>query len=137
MKKRSANRDARKLGADKPVLIRSVAVSRSFGQRVWRSLHEVWSWLQLRQKTRMANKSLRVEENVSLGLKRFVAVVKVGDQRFLLGGGGNDVSLLASLAPDQHFQDVLHGKGVAVPSAVPPIKVRAPRTKRAEAGKCA
>ena len=138
MKTRTARKNRRKSGARIQVLIRGRAVSRSLWQALWQRLKETWRWFQARQHVRMANKSLRVEENVSLGMKRFVAVVKVGDQRFLLGGGGNDVALLASLAPEQTFRDALRDSGrLSAASIVPPAKVRPSRTKATGAGKCA
>lgn len=44
-----------------------------------------------------APKQLRVAETVSLGEKRFVAIVQVEGQRFLIGGGTAGVSLLTEL----------------------------------------
>jgi len=40
---------------------------------------------------------LRLRETLSLGEKRFVAVVAVERQEFLVGGTGNSISLLACL----------------------------------------
>jgi flagellar biogenesis protein FliO len=49
---------------------------------------------------------LIVRDTASLGEKRFVAVVEVGSERYLIGGSANSVTLLASLrdeapAPDR------------------------------------
>jgi flagellar biogenesis protein FliO len=44
-----------------------------------------------------ATKRLRVAETVSLGEKRFVALVRVEDCEFLIGGGASGVSLLTQL----------------------------------------
>jgi flagellar biogenesis protein FliO len=41
---------------------------------------------------------LRLCETLSLGDKRFLAVVLVDQQKFLVGGAGNSVSLLAKLS---------------------------------------
>ncbi len=46
---------------------------------------------------------LRVCENVSLGEKRFVAVVQVDDERFLIGGSSSSVSLLTRLQEAKTF----------------------------------
>lgn len=51
-------------------------------------------------------KQLRVAETISLGEKRFVAVVHVEGRKFLIGGGASGVALLTQL-------------GDAAPSAVP------------------
>ena len=42
-------------------------------------------------------RNLRLSETLSLGEKRFLAVVEVGHQQFLVGGSGNSVSLLTDL----------------------------------------
>jgi flagellar biogenesis protein FliO len=44
-----------------------------------------------------AERQLRLCETVSLGDKRFVAVIEVGPQRFLIGGTTHSVSLLGKL----------------------------------------
>ncbi len=44
---------------------------------------------------------LRVAETLSLGDKRFVAVVQVDHQEFLIGGSSSSVSLLARLPSEQ------------------------------------
>lgn len=62
-------------------------------------LARAWKWLQ-KQHAISAKKQLRVSETVSLGEKRFVAVVQAGGQRFLVGGGSSGVSLLAELDRD-------------------------------------
>jgi len=53
---------------------------------------------------------LRLSETLSLGEKRFLAVVQFQQQEFLVGGTGNSIALLARLdtpvAPDRH--DELH-----------------------------
>jgi flagellar biogenesis protein FliO len=43
---------------------------------------------------------LRLAETVSLGEKRFVAVVQFERERFLIGGTANAVALLATLSPE-------------------------------------
>lgn len=59
-------------------------------------LARVWNWLQ-KQRAFPGKKQLRVCETVSLGEKRFVAVVQIEGQKFLIGGGATGVSLLAEL----------------------------------------
>jgi flagellar biogenesis protein FliO len=54
-------------------------------------------WCIARQKARTASRVLHVEETVSLGQKRFAAVVRVENARYLIGGGANEVVLLAAL----------------------------------------
>jgi hypothetical protein len=75
------------------VLARTCTVLQSLGQHAMRLLAQV--------KVRRVNKRLQVQESVSLGEKRFVAIVQVDGQQFLLGGAPNSVSLLAQLNGDQ------------------------------------
>ena len=44
-----------------------------------------------------ATKQLRVVETVSLGEKRFVAIIHAEGHKYLVGGGATGVSLLAQL----------------------------------------
>lgn len=59
-------------------------------------LLRAWSWLN-RKYAFSSAKHLRVAETVSLGEKRFVAVIHVEGRRFLIGGGSTGVSLLTQL----------------------------------------
>jgi Flagellar biosynthesis protein, FliO len=59
-------------------------------------ISRAWTWLQ--KSNRFSNaKQLRVAETVSLGEKRFVALIDVEGQKFLVGGGASGVSLLTQL----------------------------------------
>ena len=49
------------------------------------------------QKKLQHRKRLRVCESVSLGEKRFVAVVEVGDEQYLVGGSSHSICMLAPL----------------------------------------
>jgi len=60
------------------------------------SLARAWSWLQGKY-AQTATKRLRVSETVSLGEKRFVALVCVEGREFLIGGGSSGVSMLTPL----------------------------------------
>lgn len=59
-----------------------------------------WAWLN-RKYAASATKQLRVAETISLGEKRFVAVVQVEGRKFLIGGGASGVSLLTHLDATQ------------------------------------
>ncbi len=54
-------------------------------------------------------------ETVSLGEKRFVAVVQVDGRHFLLAGGPTNIVLLAQLDAKEAFEDVLK-KTLTVPA---------------------
>jgi len=60
-------------------------------------------WIEVQNSSRSSAKRLRVAETVSLGEKRFVAVVHVDGLQFLVGGSSNNVSLLAQLTGSQEF----------------------------------
>lgn len=77
-------------------------------------LSRAWGWLKARQRTRSGARRLRVAETVSLGEKRFVAVVQVDGRHFLLAGGPTNIVLLAQLDTKEPFEDVLK-KTLTVP----------------------
>lgn len=54
------------------------------------------AWLKQRAKSQPA-KQLRVSETVSLGDRKFLALVQVDQERFLIGGSANSVGMLARL----------------------------------------
>jgi flagellar biogenesis protein FliO len=76
--------------------------------RLWRALSaafsRIWASFELRRATQR-RRSLRVVETVTMGEKRFVAIVQVEGARFLIGGGG--VSLLSRLDASEEFASVL------------------------------
>ena len=63
------------------------------------------------RQVQQARKNLRVCENVSLGEKRFVAVVQVDEERFLIGGSSGSVSLLTRLQEAKNFAVALEPGG--------------------------
>jgi hypothetical protein len=67
----------------------------------------IWKWIKKQQVARSNNKRLQVAATVSLGEKRFVAVIQVDGQEFLVGGGPTNVSLLAQLGANVPFGDLL------------------------------
>jgi flagellar biogenesis protein FliO len=77
-------------------------------------LYRVWGWIQARQTARSSTKRLRVAETVSLGEKRFVAVVQVDGRHFLLAGGPTNIALLAQLDAKEDFKELLK-KTMTVP----------------------
>jgi flagellar biogenesis protein FliO len=50
---------------------------------------------------------LRVCETLSLGEKRFVAVLRVDDREYLIGGSSASVSLLAALSSEQRPAELI------------------------------
>ena len=70
-------------------------------------ISRAWTWLRALQGTRPSTRRLRVAETVSLGEKRFVAVVQVDGRHFLLAGGPTNIALLAQLDTQENFEEVL------------------------------
>ena len=60
----------------------------------------IWNWLagRARQWRSRSPRHLRLCETLALGERRFVAVVQFEEQKFLIGGTGTSVGLLARLS---------------------------------------
>jgi Flagellar biosynthesis protein, FliO len=67
----------------------------------------VWSWIRTRKMARFGPRRLQVAEIVSLGEKRFVAVIQVDGLQYLIGGGPTNVALLAEMNVKKSFGDLL------------------------------
>lgn len=63
-------------------------------------LRRTFGWLQ-RKYAHANTKQLRVAETVSLGEKRFVAIIHADGQKYLIGGGSAGVALLTQLGDVQ------------------------------------
>ena len=70
------------------------------------TLLQAWNWIQRKVTSQRTKKRLRVCESVSLGEKRFIAVIQVDGEQFLVGGSSSSVSTLARLERPQEFADV-------------------------------
>jgi flagellar biogenesis protein FliO len=90
-------------------------------------LSRAWGWLQARHVVRSGSRRLHVAEIVSLGEKRFVAVVQVDGRHFLLAGGPTNIVLLAQLDAKDAFDDVLK-KTLTVPGKKPAKRKRPANT---------
>jgi flagellar biogenesis protein FliO len=88
-------------------------------------ISRVRAWIDARRSARPADRRLRVAETVSLGDKRFVAVVQVDGRHFLLAGGPTNIVLLAQLQPHDDFEQVLKNT-----MTVSPAKKKKPATKK-------
>src|ERR1700761_2021500 len=69
---------------------------RAFGEAVVRA----WKWLTRHSQgvlARGASRRLKVAETVSLGEKRFVSILQVDGEQFLVGGSTSNIVLLAKL----------------------------------------
>jgi flagellar biogenesis protein FliO len=93
-----------------------------------------WTWVQQRQAARTNVKRLRVAETVSLGEKRFVAVVQVDGRHFLLAGGPTNIVLLAQLDPKDDFEEVLK-KTMTPPAKRLPKRAKKRKTAPAKIAK--
>jgi hypothetical protein len=70
-------------------------------------LGSAWTWLR-KNYVSSAARRMRVAETVSLGEKRFVAILHVDGCEFLIGGGTSGISLLAQM------EKPLHSSGASV-----------------------
>jgi len=86
----------------------SVAARTTFS-RLCDAFRRASSWIVDRSRKQHTRKLLKLCETVSLGEKRFVAVVQVANERFLIGGASSSISLLARLDPDS-FTEVLRSR---------------------------
>lgn len=73
-------------------------------------LTRAWNWTQHKLKSHQVKKRLRVCESVSLGEKRFIAVIQVDGEQFLVGGSSTSVSTLAHLEPRREFSEVFRNR---------------------------
>jgi len=89
-----------------------------------------WRWIREQLEARSGNKRLQLAATVSLGDKRFVAVLKVDGQEFLVGGGAGNVQLLAWLDSKEPFGDLLQETMGATSAPTAPIEVPAKRTRK-------
>ena len=78
-------------------------------------LQRAWGWLSRQRghpllQPRM--RRLQVHETVQLGEKRFVSILRVDGEQFLIGGSPGGISLLAELKPDRpaSFEAVLEAE---------------------------
>ena len=78
----------------------AIAVSelmRKLGQRA----NMTFRWLQEKGATKFASRRMRVAETVALGEKRFVSILQVDGQQFLIGSATGQITLLAVLDGEQ------------------------------------
>jgi len=91
-----------------------------------------WRNFRAQQIARSTGKRLQVAATISLGEKRFVAVIKVDGREFLVGGGSSSVALLAQLDGTESKEsfDQLLTKKLAVPGMPVAKKQPAKRTRK-------
>jgi hypothetical protein len=111
-----------------PLAVLAEEASLSTLRRQTGLLSRAWAWLQGRQAARSDSQRLRVAETVSLGEKRFVAVVQVAGHDFLVAGGPSNIALLAQLDANEPFEDVLR-RTMTVPGKEPEKRKRVVRRK--------
>ncbi len=72
------------------------------------------AWVSERRTVAGRARTLRIAETVSLGEKRFVAVIEVDGKRLLIGGSASGVSLLTALGAAKPTFDAALGKARTV-----------------------
>ena len=82
-------------------------------------------WLQLGRSKRR----LQTLETVSLGDKRFIALVRVDGRQFLIGGAPSSVGLLTELAQEESFHQVLNDatQGMNISLSEPGMDLERPK----------
>ena len=70
-------------------------------------IRRVWHSIERLVQTHQARKRLRLCETISLGEKRFIAVVQVDGKQLLVGGATNGLSVLANLESSSTFSNML------------------------------
>lgn len=70
-----------------------------------------------RLRTQRDAKAMRLCETISLGEKRFLAIVQVDEERILIGGSASAVALLTRLPETKPFSAVLLERSKAMHSA--------------------
>jgi len=96
---------------------RQAATSTQSLQQSTGLLSRGWKWILARQAAKSAAKRLSVAASLSLGEKRFVAVIQVDGRQFLIGGGATNVALLAQLDQKESFGNLLK-ETMAVPENI-------------------
>jgi flagellar biogenesis protein FliO len=97
---------AREKESEVPTNLAETQQSAERRSAILRWLAGAWDWARALG-SRQSRKRLRVCETVSLGEKRFVAVIEIDGEQFLVGGAASSVATLARLEPSQQFSDVL------------------------------
>jgi hypothetical protein len=98
----------------RPAEPRSRAGFRAWSQAVLTKAGHASRWIMQRAKAQQSRRNLRVCETISLGEKRFVAVVQVDAERFLIGGSASGVSLLTRLQETKTFAAALEHEAVKI-----------------------
>lgn len=93
------------------------------GMRAKASISHSWKYIRTQQVARSSCKRLQVAETVSLGEKRFVAVIRVDGREFLVGGGATNVALLTQLDAKPSFDNLLT-ETMTVPKKRPAKRAR-------------
>jgi flagellar biogenesis protein FliO len=93
-------------------------------------LSRAWSWIRTRQASRTNARRLQVATTVSLGEKRFLAVIQVDGAQFLIGGGASNVALLAQLHQKDSFEGLLNDS-ITAPKKQPVKRLKKQNVKPA------
>jgi hypothetical protein len=99
------------------------APQQSFALRSFELLKKFWQWLQRCHTVQKMSRKLQLMETVQLGDKRFAAILEADGQRFLVGGSGNSVTLLAELGQTRVKKSSRRAVAAASPKAAKPFKV--------------
>jgi len=107
LKPQSAGAKHKSLDPAPQLVVSSNAASSQVSLNASGLLSRAWSWIRVRQAARFRPRRLQVAETVSLGEKRFVAVIKIDGLQYLIGGGATNVTLLTQLNEKESFGELL------------------------------
>jgi flagellar biogenesis protein FliO len=77
-------------------------------------LSRTWAWIQSQSKMRSPSKRMHLIETLSLGDKRFIAVIEVDKLQFLIASSPTAITLLATIPPPETFSDILTQTNTAI-----------------------
>lgn len=94
---------AREERSSHPGAVRAITADfvSTWGSALLKNFRSCGVWIAQRVKTQRAEKRMRLCESVSLGDRRFVAVIQVDQERFLIGGSSTSVCMLTKLQPEE------------------------------------
>jgi hypothetical protein len=93
-------------------------------------LSRLWNWFKARQQSHSSTRRLQVAATASLGEKRFVALIKIDELEFLVGGGPTNLVLLAQVNAKEQFGAMLQ-ENLSAPTQQPVRRASKPAARPA------
>lgn len=103
------------MNASGAIALRMPQAAEPMSVQIANGLTRAWQWVVDKRRAQLESRHLRVTETVSLGEKRFVAIVHVDGRQFLVGGGPTGVNLLAHLTQEPSEPCLQDGRDSSFP----------------------